>query len=123
MGSKNLKAVVVHGTKSPPLAAPNEVARLRKELVQRVSKLGEAMRQYGTPDLADYHARGNIPIKYWSQDSFEEGAKSLSQPIYNEVLKARPLPCLHCPVGCHRHVKVEEPEKYAFEGAGPEYDW
>jgi len=122
MGSKNLKAVVVHGAKSPPIADPDGFARLRKELVQKTSKLGEAMRQYGTPDLADYHSRGNIPIKYWSQDSFEEGAKSLSQPIYNEVLKARPLPCLHCPVGCHRHVKVEEPEKYAFEGAGPEYE-
>lgn len=122
MGSKNLKAIVVHGTESPPIADPDGFTKLRKELVQKVSKLGEGMRQYGTPDLADYHLHGNIPIKYWSQDSFEEGAKKLSQPLYNEVLKVKPLPCLHCPVGCHRHVKVEEPEKYIFEGAGPEYE-
>ncbi len=122
MGSKNLKAVIVHGTKSPPIADPDGFARLRKELVQKTSKLGEGMREYGTPDLADYHSHGNIPIKYWAKDVWEEGAKSLSQPVYNEVLKAKPLPCLHCPVGCHRHVKVEEPGKYAFEGAGPEYE-
>ena len=122
MGSKNLKAVVVHGTKSPPLADPDGVAKLRKELVQKTSKLGEAMRESGTPDIADYHTHGNIPIKYWSQDSFEEGAKNLGYPVYGEVLKAKPLPCLHCPVGCHRHIKIEEPEKYACEGSGPEYE-
>ena len=122
MGSKNLKAVVVLGTKSPPIADPDAFAKLRKELVQRVSKMGEGMRQYGTPDLESYHEHGNIPIKYWAQDSFAEGAKSLSQPIYNDVLNAKALPCLHCPVGCHRHIKIEEPAKYACEGPGPEYE-
>jgi len=122
MGSKNLKAVVVLGTKSPPIADPDALTKLRKELVQRVSKMGEGMRQYGTPDLESYHEHGNIPIKYWAQDSFDEGAKSLSQPIYNDVLNAKALPCLHCPVGCHRHIKVEEPAKYACEGPGPEYE-
>jgi len=38
MGSKNLKAVVVHGTKSTPIADPDGFAKLRKELVQKVSK-------------------------------------------------------------------------------------
>ena len=122
MGSKNLKAVVVLGTKSPPIADPDALTKLRKELVQRVSKMGEGMRQYGTPDLEIYHERGNIPIKYWAQDSFAEGAKSLSQPVYNDVLNAKAMPCLHCPVGCHRHIKVEDPDKYACEGSGPEYE-
>lgn len=122
MGSKNLKAVVVHGTKSPSLADPNEVARLRKELGQKVSKLGERMRKYGTSDLTDYYTHGNMPIKYWVQDLWEEGARKLGQPAYNEALKSKPLPCLHCPVACHRHIKVEEPESYACEGPGPEYE-
>jgi len=122
LGSKNLKAIVVQGTKSPFLSDSDEVTRLRKELVQRVSKLGEGMRKYGTPDIEDYHIHGNMPIKYWSQDFWEEGAKKLGQPAYNEALKAKPLPCLHCPIGCHRHIKIEEPKRYRCEGAGPEYE-
>ena len=42
--------------------------------------------------------------------------------VRNEVLKAKPLPCLHCPLGCHRQIEVEQPEKYACEGSGPEYE-
>jgi aldehyde:ferredoxin oxidoreductase len=122
MGEKNLKAVVVHGTKHPPVANPDKLETLRKELRQKTLRLGKGMRDYGTPDIEDYHSRGNISIKYWTGDSFEEGAKSLGQPVYNEVLQVKPLPCLHCTVGCHRHIKVTEPEKYACEGVGPEYE-
>jgi len=42
--------------------------------------------------------------------------------IRNEVLKAKPLPCLHGPLGGHRHIEVEQPEKYACEGSGPKYE-
>ena len=122
MGAKNLKAVVVHGTKHPPVANPDRFEALRKELRQKTLRLGKGMRDYGTPDIEDYHSRGNIPIKYWVGDSFEEGAKNLGQPVYNEVLQGKSFPCLHCTVGCHRHIKVTEPEKYACEGVGPEYE-
>lgn len=122
IGAKNLKAVVVHGTKHPPIANPDRFETLRKELRQKTLKLGKGMRDYGTPDIEDYHSRGNMPIKYWTGDSFEEGAKNLGQPVYNEILQGKSLPCLHCTVGCHRHIKVMEPEKYACEGVGPEYE-
>ncbi len=122
IGAKNLKAVVVHGTKHPPIANPDRFEMLRKELRQKTLSLGKGMRDYGTPDIADYYSHGNIPIKYWTGDSFEEGAKNLGQPVYNEILQVKPLPCLHCTVGCHRHIKVTEPEKYACEGVGPEYE-
>ena len=123
MGSKNLKAVVAYGTKTPPLADPVEVGRLSKELMRKLSNLGKGLREYGTPDgLLLYHKYGDMPIKYWLGDVWEDGAKKLGQPAYNEALKPKPLPCLHCPVGCHRYIKIEEPEKYACEGPGPEYE-
>ena len=123
MGSKNLKAVVAYGTKTPPLADPVEVGRLSKELMRKLSNLGKGLREYGTPDgLLLYHKHGDMPIKYWLGDVWEDGAKKLGQPAYNEALKPKPLPCLHCPVGCHRYIKIEEPEKYACEGPGPEYE-
>jgi len=123
MGSKNLKSVVVYGTKQLSVAYPDDVAKLGKDLMKKVSVLGEGMRKYGTPNLIDYYNHGNIPIKYWSQDNWEEDAvKKLSQPIYNDILKTKSLACLDCPIGCHRHIKVEDPEKYICDGAGPEYE-
>jgi aldehyde:ferredoxin oxidoreductase len=123
MGAKNLKAVVAYGKKTPPLADPEEVNRLSKELTQKLSNLGKGLRKYGTPGgLLVYHKYGDMPIKYWSGDTWEKGAKKLGQPAYNEVLTPKPLPCLHCPVGCHRYIRIEEPEKYAHEGPGPEYE-
>jgi len=125
MGSKNLKAVVVYGTKQPLVAYPDDVAKLSKDLMKKISVLGEGMRKYGTPDLMDYYNHGNMPIKYLSQDNWEEGlVKKLSQPAYNDILKAKSSPCLDCPcpIGCHRHIKVEYPEKYICDGTGPEYE-
>lgn len=123
MGSKNLKAIAAYGTKTPPLADPEEVSRLSRDLMKKLSELGRDLRENGTPSgLLIYHKYGDMPIKYWLGDVWEEGASKLGQPAYNEVLKPRSLPCLHCPVGCHRYVKVDEPEKYACEGPGPEYE-
>ncbi len=123
MGSKNLKAVATYGTKAPPIANPEETSRLSKELMKKLSDLGKGFREYGTPDgLLLYYKYGEMPIKYWLGDVWEAGAKKLGQPAYNETLDPKSIPCLHCPVGCHRYVKIETPQKYACEGPGPEYE-
>ena len=49
MGSKNLKAVVVHGTKKPPLFDSDKVNALSRELAGRISKFAEEFRKHGTP--------------------------------------------------------------------------
>jgi len=38
------------------------------------------------------------------------------------MLKSKPTFCANCPVGCHRHIKLEAPEEWALEGPGPEYE-
>ncbi len=123
MGSKNLKAVAAYGTKTPPIADPEETSRLSKELMRKLFDLGKGFREFGTPDgLAIYYKFGDMPIKYWLGDVWDAGAKKLGQPAYNETLNPTSIPCLHCPVGCHRHVEIKEPQKYACKGPGPEYE-
>ncbi|MHB9093259.1 MAG: aldehyde ferredoxin oxidoreductase C-terminal domain-containing protein, partial [Eubacteriales bacterium] len=51
-----------------------------------------------------------------------EGAAKIGAPNYTEALNAKPLPCKYCPLGCHRQIKIEDPEEYAMEGIGPEYE-
>lgn len=124
MGSKNLKAIVVKGTQMVPVHDPSRLSELSKELGKKVYEgTKDWLRLHGTPFVEiPCEEVGDTPIKYWSGDTWREGAKRLGSPNYTDVLKAQPWPCKFCVVGCHRHVKVEEPAEYALEGAGPEYE-
>ncbi len=125
MGTKNLKAVAVKGSKSVPVADPEKTKALFKQYFQKIREntLENEFREHGTPGLCETaEGLGDMPIKYWDGDSFPEGAKTLGAPNYTEVLNAKPIPCKYCPIGCHRGVEVIEPAKYANKGAGPEYE-
>jgi aldehyde:ferredoxin oxidoreductase len=86
--------------------------------------LGNDFRTHGTPGLCETaEGLGDMPIKYWNQDTWPEGAKKLGAPNYTNVLKAKPWPCKYCPIGCHRKITVSEPAEYALDGVpGPEYE-
>jgi aldehyde:ferredoxin oxidoreductase len=124
MGSKNLKAVVVRGTRSVPVHNAQELSRLNKELGKKIfDATKDWLRLDGTPSVeVGSEEVGDTPIKYWSGDVWPEGAKKLGAPNYTKVLNAKPWPCAYCIVGCHRRIKIEKPLKYATEGAGPEYE-
>ena len=124
MGSKNLKAIVVKGTRTVPVHDANGVSELGRELGKKIYEGTEDwLRLHGTPCVeVPCEEVGDTPIKYWSGDTWKEGAKQLGSPNYTEVLRAKPWPCKFCVVGCHRHVKIDEPAEYALEGAGPEYE-
>jgi aldehyde:ferredoxin oxidoreductase len=125
MGSKNLKAVAVRGTRHVPVAAADIskqlIARFQTEISQAVKK--NDFRDHGTPMLCEKaEALGDMPIKYWDGDVWPEGARELGAPNYTRVLNAKPLPCKYCPIGCHRRISITEPKEYALEGPGPEYE-
>jgi len=124
MGSKNLKAVAVRGTLKLQISDETGLKELSKvkfkEAYNEVLKNG--FREHGTPSLCiDAEGFGDMPIKNWSQDVWPEGAEKLGAPNYTEVLNAKPFPCINCPVGCHRHVNIEE-GPYKMKGPGPEYE-
>lgn len=124
MGSKNLKAIAVRGTQRPPVYDNKKLSILSKEIGRKVlNSTKEWLRAHGTPFvLAPGEETGDVPIRYWSGDTWKEGAQKIGTPHYTETLKAKPWPCRYCVVGCHRHIKIEEPEEFAMEGAGPEYE-
>ncbi len=123
MGSKNLKAIAVYGTKYVQVFDPDEVDRLTKELSMKISKFAKDLKEHGTPiGMTVYESFGDVPIKYWSGDTWSEGAKKIGSPRYTEVLNARPLPCLYCPIGCHRHIEIDDLPKYMLKGFGPHYE-
>jgi aldehyde:ferredoxin oxidoreductase len=125
MGSKNVKAVAVRGTKTVPVADPDKLKELIKKYQKQIhdTTVENELRAHGTPGLCETaEGLGDMPIKYWEQDTWPEGAKKLGAPNYTEQLNAKPLPCKFCPIGCHRQVSITSPEKYRYEGIGPEYE-
>ncbi len=123
MGSKRLKAIAVRGTKSVGVHDQERLSQLAKRRFGEIFATSkDGLRLHGTPELCvTAEGFGDMPIKYWTQDTWPEGAKKLGAPNYTKVLHARPFPCANCPVGCHRNIQVEG-GPYAMKGPGPEYE-
>ena len=123
MGSKNLKGIAVRGTKEVEVNDPDQVKELVKSLGKKVAGNASGMRDYGTPgEIPKVNKQGDWPVKYWSEDYWDEGARNLAGVRYREELTRKPVPCANCVIACHRDIEVKEPEKYAVSGAGPEYE-
>jgi aldehyde:ferredoxin oxidoreductase len=121
MGSKNLKAISVWGTKRVPLHDPEGAKALAKSLMIRLHKTAKG--GGGTPDvMVPLEALGDVPIKYWRGDVWHEGAAMIGTPRYTEFLGVKPLPCQNCPIGCHRHIHRVLKDGTVLEGNGPEYE-
>lgn len=122
MGSKNLKAIAVRGTKEVKVAEPDKLKEYSGELYKKIHEATGELRKYGTamyPKLI-YEARGYGLAKNWREGVFD-GIDELTGDRFLEIT-VNPIACANCPIACHRRIKVVKPEKYAFEGYGPEYE-
>lgn len=124
MGSKNLKALVVHGTGSFPIHDGKTVRRLPQDFGARINKMGENFRKYGTAgSLSVFEAMGTLPIQNWKYvGRWEESAAKINGfTLAETVLRGRYF-CEACILGCGRTVKIEKGPYAGVEGAGPEYE-
>jgi aldehyde:ferredoxin oxidoreductase len=124
MGSKNLKAVVVRGTKKTALAEPEKMRTLcrqvRAEVVEAVKK-GTALNLYGTAYVPEVtNELGILPTRNFQTGSFD-GVENITGHALREKYLIRPKPCFGCPLACGRLTRVEDPG-YDGEGEGPEYE-
>jgi aldehyde:ferredoxin oxidoreductase len=124
MGSKHLKAVVVSGNQNPPIHDQRLLKELTRDSARKLSlKARDAYHRHGTAlDVAFCESVGDLPIKYWSGETWEEGAKRIGAPYYTDHLSAKPNPCLACPIGCHRSISLATPTVTLKNVPGPEYE-
>jgi aldehyde:ferredoxin oxidoreductase len=122
MGSKNLKALVVRGTKEPPIANSTGFEEVYREVREKIMRADftKQNREHGQPmAVVPREENGLLPIKNWAQDRWQEGAKKIGTPRYTEELKVKPISCAYCVMGCHRGITNPE---YRTETTGPEYE-
>lgn len=126
MGSKNLKAVVVRGTKGIGVDDKFEFMNVTKDAKEKifanaVTGKGGGLASYGTEVLVnilnEMHA---LPTRNWQTSNFEGGEKISGEYLADNYL-IRNKACFACPIGCGRVIKIPD-GKYKGIVAGPEYE-
>ena len=123
MGSKNLKAIVVRGTKGVKIGDKDKflaAVRASKKLLKENAVTSGGLPAFGTNVLVNIlNSVGSLPTRNFRESHFETADK-----VGGESLAATRMhknkACAFCSIGCGRVAWSEG--KYAGEGEGPEYE-
>lgn len=127
MGSKNLKAVAVRGTKMVVFPAARE-AQLREYLRKiyvsiRSHPTVQIYTSYGTDGIMSMmHEYGDVPIKYFTRGEWAEGERKINGEAMAKTILHKQYACYRCLVACGREIKVSSGRYAGLAGAGPEYE-
>ncbi len=120
MGSKNLKAIVVKGSKKPEIP---DAAVLKTLTTEKIGKLkengvtGTGLPAYGTAVLVNIiNELGVLPTNNFQTGNFAD-AEDISGETMAEKYLVSKYACFRCPIGCGRNVKLDNEEL-----GGPEYE-
>jgi aldehyde:ferredoxin oxidoreductase len=122
LGSKNVKAVAVAGTRKTEVA---DAALLRKLLDERREPLTtgtKALSTYGTPFLVKpINTLGALGAYNLRQETFAE-ALAISGEEMHAHYHARDTTCLKCPVACGKQYEIRDGELQGVHAKMPEYE-
>ncbi|MFY9605281.1 MAG: aldehyde ferredoxin oxidoreductase N-terminal domain-containing protein, partial [Thermoplasmata archaeon] len=120
MGSKNLKAVVVHGTKEVPQADPEKLKETFKTATATVKEKSQAFAKYGTSMVVGITGKaGTIPTRNFQSGYFPEYEKIGGETLVTGY-KTKDTACARCPLHCGNMTKAQK--EYTVETEGPEYE-
>jgi aldehyde:ferredoxin oxidoreductase len=120
MGSKNLKAIAVHGQNKIPIAHVERYSALRSEANRALKQDNEAkvIHELGTAGAANYSEyMGAMPAKYYHQGSFA-GVDNISGAKMAETILTGYSACQGCVIACGRVVNLGD----GMKRKGPEYE-
>lgn len=117
MGSKNLKAVVVKGSRTVEEANSKLLDEVKAEILGRIDKTHKGLRKYGTLGMANLtNTVGALPSMYWV-----DGAVRWFEDIGPDVLAGKYIykssTCYMCPIACRKHSRAN-----GVDTEGPEYE-
>jgi len=127
MGSKNLKAIAVRGTKGIRVADGEAFRNKVRELVEMFrgnTTYGAdgVLHVYGTSGgMALANVVGNLPTRNFSAGTFEEGEEQLDPELMRETNVVKPKGCFACPIACKRISRTTAPG-FEGHGEGPEFE-
>ena len=125
MGSKKLKAIVIHGTdRKIPVADDQAFNEYAKELNED-KKEDPTFRMYsdlGTAGFTDMASMmwGSFPAGYYTVSDFD--TYNLSGTSVRETILTGKTACYRCPIGCGRVIEIPEGKYKMDKFAGPELE-
>lgn len=122
MGAKRLKAVAVQGAAKVPVADPEGLRRVAREILvlAREDMTAISFRLAGTAGAVDTCLMyGDMPARYYQDDGWE-GASNLSGVVLAERYLNRGVACYRCPIACGRETRA--PNYGLARVDGPEYE-
>lgn len=129
MGSKNLKAIAVRGTKEIEVANPDKIVELNKKIsaAMKENEMAQGFSVYGTGVFTEGSAlNGDSPVKNWGGvgvvDFGEKNAKSVAPAAYDQKYKVKAYNCSNCPLGCGAKYKVDDGKWPVGDTDRPEYE-
>ncbi len=125
MGSKNLKAIAVRGTKRPDVVDAEKFRKARQAMNKAMKDSPVLYPQFsksGTPMVVDAtSAMGIYPINNWSATGEIDMVKGLGDAAQARMIVHK-AHCNDCPVGCSQ-IKLVTAGPYAgYMSEGPEYE-
>lgn len=125
MGSKNLKAIAVRGTKRPTAGDPEKIKFYGRHgsAQMKVDTGMDEFGKYGTAaTVMGNNSVGGLPTRNWSAGYFENAEPIDGVTLYDTILKERDT-CYSCAVRCKRVVESEyKGEKILPVYGGAEYE-
>jgi aldehyde:ferredoxin oxidoreductase len=110
MGSKQLKAVVVRGTRSLPVADRGRVLPVSKWLGENYKDLAGWAVSIGTPGSVSYLNRaGGLPTRNFQDPGFPDAERVGGKLMRKTILKERDT-CQACPIRCKQVVEYRRDE-------------
>jgi aldehyde:ferredoxin oxidoreductase len=123
LGSKNLKAIVLHGKDRPKYPDMKAFRSFVKEINGFIRSNSVGLTEFGTAGgVPATELTGDLPLKNWTLGSWEESAARISGQRIAETIFDRHTHCFACPIGCGKNVKIEEGPYAGVYGHGPEYE-
>jgi len=123
MGSKRVKAIVIRGTKTIPLADPQGVYAMGKQMYESCfSKPGfKKWTPYGTAEVVDWvNEIGAFPTRNFKTSYFPE-YKQINGVRLREEIRQTDKGCMGCPIPCGKYSKARSSMGEAMV-EGPEYE-
>ena len=114
MGSKNLKAIAVKGTRSVPVYNHDALNAIGADLTRR--SLGPATEKYRTlgtmANVSVFNSLGTLPTRNFRQSTFA-GAEGVSAEQFHESNFVKNAHCANCTIGCEKILVTSDNGKKA----------
>jgi aldehyde:ferredoxin oxidoreductase len=122
LGSKNVKAVVVAGTRKTEVADPAALKALVEETREPLRKGTQALSTFGTPFLVQaINTMGGLGAYNLKTEVYAE-ARAISGEEMKTHYHDKDTTCLKCPVACGKQYAIGEGEFAGLKAKMPEYE-